>query len=36
MRLEEIAMTGDQFREAIGQYDANIWDPVNQEFKVEF
>ena len=36
MRLDEIAMTGDQFREAIGPYDANIWDPINQEFKVEF
>jgi len=36
MKLDEIAMTGDQFREAIGPYDANIWDPINQEFKVEF
>lgn len=36
MRSNEIAMTGDQFREAIGPYDANIWDPINQEFKVEF
>jgi len=29
MKLDEIAMTGDQFREAIGPYDANIWDPIN-------
>lgn len=28
-------MTGDQFRDAIGNYQ-KIWDPTNQEFRVEF
>jgi magnesium-transporting ATPase (P-type) len=35
LQLSGIAMTGDQFREEVGGY-AKIWDPISQEFKVEF
>lgn len=32
---EGVAMTGEQFRGDIGGY-SKIWDPVHQEFRVEF
>jgi len=32
---EGVAMTGEQFRSVIGNY-SKIWDPVHQEFRVEF
>jgi len=35
LQLNGIAMTGDQFRDSIGQYQ-KIWDPQHQEFRVEF
>ena len=35
LQLKGIAMSGDEFRDAIGGYN-KIWDPTNQEFRVEF
>jgi magnesium-transporting ATPase (P-type) len=35
LQLNGIAMTGDQFRDSIGQY-SKIWDPTHQEFRIEF
>ena len=35
LNLEGCTMTGEQFRELVGQY-TKIWDPINQEYKVEF
>ena len=35
LQLNGIAMTGDQFRDSIGQYQ-KIWDPQHNEFRVEF
>ena len=35
VNINGIAMTGDQFRDAIGAY-TKIWDPTHQEFRVEF
>jgi len=32
---EGTALTGDEFREAIGPY-SKVWDPVDNEYKVEF
>lgn len=33
VNLEGIALTGEQFREAIGGYD-KVWDVKNLEFKI--
>jgi magnesium-transporting ATPase (P-type) len=35
LQLNGIALTGEQFRGAIGDY-TKIWDPNTQEFKIEF
>jgi len=35
MYSEGIALTGDEFREAIGQY-VKVWDTVDKEYKIEF
>ena len=35
LQLKGIAMSGDEFRDAIRGYN-KIWDPTNQEFRVEF
>ena len=35
LQLSGIALSGEQFREAIGDY-VKIWDPNTNEFKVEF
>jgi magnesium-transporting ATPase (P-type) len=35
LQLNGIAMTGDQFRDSIGEY-SKIWDPTHGEFRIEF
>ena len=35
LQLNGIAMTGEQFRDAIGEY-SKIWDPTHGEFRIEF
>jgi magnesium-transporting ATPase (P-type) len=33
LQLNGVALTGEQFREAIGDY-SKVWDPSTNEFKV--